>query len=61
MKMVFTYIISFQLHYSQLMYKFEFMACLLKVTSQHGNLHTHTPPFATKTHTHPQTIKLFIR
>lgn len=33
------------------MYKFEFMACLLKVTSQHGNLHTHTP-FATKTHTH---------
>lgn len=44
------------------MYKFEFMACLLKVTSQHGNLHTPPPPpFATKTHTHPQTIKIFIR
>lgn len=41
------------------MYKFEFMACLLKVTSQHRNLHTHTP-FATKkkphTHTHTKCI-----
>lgn len=39
------------------MYKFEFMACLLKVTSQHGNLHTHTHTPICYKNTHTPSIK----